>query len=385
MSAPERQAPRIVIAVNDGWNAVNFRGGLIRALDHAGFNVIVFAPDGPFASEIRAMGAEFCPVPMAARGASPIADLGIVLNYVRRLRAISPAAVLGFTAKPNIYGSIAARICAIPSINNISGLGTIFIRQGVLARILVFLYRIALRRSAVVFFQNRDDQALFEQKHLVSANQARLLPGSGVDLTHFVQVAKLDCNDRPFTFLLGARLLWEKGVGEFVEAARTLRAQGRSARFQILGALVPEGPAAVGEAELRAWEAEGVVEYLGSVKDVRPALAQADCIVLPSYREGLPRTLLEAAAMGIPTITTDVPGCRDAIDEGVTGLLCHVRSSESLAEAMDAMLARDPSDRLRMGTAGRKKMELQFREEIVFRAYIDALADLGIVAGGEPR
>jgi glycosyltransferase involved in cell wall biosynthesis len=385
MSAPERQAPRIVIAVNDGWNAVNFRGGLIRALDHAGFNVIVFAPDGPFAPEIRAMGADFCPVPMSARGASPIADLGIVLNYVRRLRAINPAAVLGFTAKPNIYGSIAARICGIPSINNISGLGTIFIRQGVLARILVLLYRIALKRSAVVFFQNRDDRALFEQKHLVSANQARLLPGSGVDLTHFIQVAEPDSNDRPFTFLLGARLLWEKGVGEFVAAARTLRARGRPARFQILGALVSEGPTAVSEAELRAWEAEGVVEYLGSVKDVRPALAQADCVVLPSYREGLPRTLLEAAAMGIPTITADVPGCRDAIDDGVTGLLCQVRSAQSLAEAMEAMLAKDPGERLRMGTAGRMKMELQFREETVFRAYIDALADLGIVAGGEPR
>jgi glycosyltransferase involved in cell wall biosynthesis len=365
----------VVVAANDGWNIVNYRAGLIRALKAAGFGVAVLASDGPHVSAIEQLGAEFHPVAMSPRGTSPIADLGVVARYVRVLRAVRPAAFLGFTAKPNIYGSIAARLCGVPVINNVSGLGTVFTRQSLLRRLVETLYGIALRQSATVFFQNRDDLALFERAGLVSPAQTALLPGSGVDLAHFAPAERTVASEQA-TFLLAARLLWDKGIGEFVEAARRLR--GR-ARFQILGIVEPESSAAVTLDQLRAWHAEGVIEYLGAAEDVRPAFATADCVVLPSYyREGVPRVLLEASAMAIPVITTDAPGCREAVEDGVTGLLCQPRSVDSLVEALKRMSGTAPAQRQAMGSAARKKMETDFREEIVHRAYLEALGKLGL-------
>ena len=181
------------------------------------------------------------------------------------------------------------------------------------------------------------------------------------------------------TFLLAARLLWDKGIGEFVEAARRLRRDFPDARFQILGIVERRSTAAVPLSKLQEWSGEGVIDYLGSADDVRPALAAADCIVLPSYyREGVPRVLLEAAAMGIPVITTDMPGCREAVDNGATGLLCEPRSVDSLVEAMDRMIRMTPAERAAMGLAARAKMEGEFREEIVHGAYLDALGKLGL-------
>jgi glycosyltransferase involved in cell wall biosynthesis len=366
--------PKVVVAANDGWNIVNYRAGLIGALRGAGYDVAVAAPDGPHSAAIERLGATFHVLPMIPRGTSPLADLGVLMRYVRLLRSLRPAAFLGFTAKPNIYGSLAARLCGVPAINNISGLGTVFTRPGLLARLVTNLYRVALRRSATVFFQNRDDLALFEKAGLVAPEQAALLPGSGVDIAHFAPRTRTGA-DGPFTFLLAARLLWDKGVGEFVEAARRI---GPATRFQILGIVEPESRAAVSLDQLRRWETEGVVEYLGSAEDVRSAFGAADCIVLPSYyREGVPRVLLEASAMAIPVITTDAPGCRESVDDGVTGFLCEPRSADSLAEAMKRMLAMTPAERAWMGSAARKKMEDSFREEIVHGAYLDALGKLG--------
>ena len=371
-------SPTVVIAANDGWNIVNYRAGLIGALREAGLKVVVIAPDGPHTAAIERLGADFHPVAIRPRGMSPVADLGVVLDYVRKLRAIRPAAFLGFTVKPNVYGSIAARICHVPVINNISGLGTVFTKRDWLTWLVSGLYRLALKRSATVFFQNRDDLALFERMGLVRAEQAALLPGSGVDVDRF---APRDSGPprQPFTFLLAARLLWDKGIAEFVEAARQVNADRGAVRFQILGMVEPPSPAAVSEEQLDEWNDEGTVAYLGAADDVRPVLAAADCVVLPSYyREGVPRVLLEAAAMAIPLITTDSPGCRDAVDDGLTGLLCQARSIDSLISVMERMLALPADRRKAMGAAGRTKMEREFREEIVHRAYLDALGKLGV-------
>lgn len=371
-----RLRPKIVVAANDSWNIVNYRAGLIRALQSAGFEVTVLAPDGPHRGAIESMGAAFRVVPMSPRGTSPTQDLGVVAKYVKVLREIRPAAFLGFTAKPNIYGSIAARICGVPVINNISGLGSVFTRQSLLTRLVAALYKIALRRSVTVFFQNRDDQALFERMGLVRPDQGGLLPGSGVDVAHFAPRCRAE-RSGPFTFLLAARLLWDKGVAEYVEATRRLKSP--SVRFRILGLIEPPGVSAVSPEKLSEWETAGLVEYLGSADDVRPVLAEADCVVLPSYyREGVPRVLLEASSMAIPVITTDAPGCRQAVDDGVTGFLCEPRSVTSLVAAMEQMMQLSPKAQAVMGSAARKKMEREFREEIVHRAYLEALARVGI-------
>ena len=370
--------PKLVLAANDGWNIVNYRKGLIAALEAAGYDLCVIAPDGPHTEEIRQMGAEFIPISMSPRGTSPLADLRLLKAYAKVLRDIRPAALLGFTAKPNIYGSIAARLVGVPAINNVSVLGTVFARRSWLTALVSNLYRIALRQSAKVFFQNGDDRALFERMGLVQGGQSGLLPGSGVDLAHFAPVDRHP-DGGPFTFLLAARLLWEKGVGEFVEAARRLRSEGLEARFQILGIVEPDSSAAVSRAQLQQWQDERVIAYLGSADDVRPAYASADCVVLPSYdREGVPRVLLEASAMGVPVITTDMPGCRDAVEDGTTGFLCEPRSVDSLKDTMTRMLDLSPDERLRMGAAAKAKMEREFNETLVHRAYLDALRQVGV-------
>jgi glycosyltransferase involved in cell wall biosynthesis len=370
--------PKLVLAANDGWNIVNYRKGLIAALEAAGYDLCVIAPDGPHTEEIRQMGAEFFPISMSPRGTSPLADLRLLKAYAKVLRDIRPAALLGFTAKPNIYGSIAARLVGVPAINNVSGLGTVFARRSWLTALVSNLYRIALRQSAKVFFQNGDDRALFERMGLVQGGQSGLLPGSGVDLAHFAPVDRHP-DGGPFTFLLAARLLWEKGVGEFVEAARRLRSEGLEARFQILGIVEPDSSAAVSRAQLQQWQDERVIAYLGSADDVRPAYASADCVVLPSYyREGVPRVLLEASAMGVPVITTDMPGCRDAVEDGTTGFLCEPRSVDSLTDTMTRMVGLSPDEHLRMGVAARAKMEREFNETLVHRAYLDALRQVGV-------
>jgi len=365
--------PMIAVAANDGRTILNYRAGLIRALQEAGYNVVAMSADGPEVPAIRAMGVEHATIPVSARGTSPLADLRTLAAYYTHLRALRPAVFLGFTIKPNIYGSMAAQALGIKVINNITGLGAVFARRTALTRFVTSLYRGALRRSATVFFQNQEDLALFRQLNLVREEQARLLPGSGVDLAHFAPRPRK--SERPFTLLFAARLLWAKGVGEYVEAARRILADRNDLRFHILGIIEPPGSTAVPAETLRQWEDEGLIKFLGSAEDVRGAFAEADCVVLPSYyREGVPRVLLEASAMSIPVITTDTPGCREAVEDGVTGFLCAPRDVDSLVEAIKRMRRLSGSQRQAMGRAARKKMEREFREDIVHRAYLEALA-----------
>lgn len=365
----------VALAAPNAWHVLNYRSGLIQSLQTEGYQVAVLSPPGPEVGRIRELGVEHYPVALSPRGLNPFADLGTLADYLGVLRRVRPMALLAFTAKPNIYGSIAARWCGIPTINNVSGLGLVFTRRDWLMRLVSGLYRVALRTSTKVFFQNRDDQALFEHMALVPKGRSRLLPGSGIDTARFAPATTPA--PEPFVFLLAARLLWQKGIAEFVEAARRIRASRPDVRFRILGIIEPASSAAVSLEQLRHWEAEGIVDYLGAVDDVRPAFAEAHCIVLPSYyREGVPRVLLEASAMAIPVITTDMPGCREAVDDGETGLICEPRSLESLTNAMMRMLALDGEGRKAMGAAGRAKMEREFEETLVHRAYLDVLGKL---------
>lgn len=361
----------IVLSANSSWNIVNFRSGLIRRLVAHGHRVVVIAPIDESSSGLAVLGAEHRPIKLNRSGLSPIEDGAVLVAYFRLLRELRPAAYLGFTAKPNIYGSLAARFLGIRVINNISGLGTAFMARGPLQFLVSRLYRLALARSATVFFQNPDDRAMFVERRLVTAGQARLLAGSGIDLDRFAPRSAVEGN--PLRFLLVARMLRDKGVVEFVDAARILRREGRAARFALLGPADGDNRTAISPEQLTAWADEGVIDYLGAATDVRPFVADADCVVLPSYREGLPRSLIEAAAMAKPVITTDVPGCRAAIDAGETGLLCAARSAPSLAAAMAAMIDLGPDRRRAMGEAGRRKAEREFDERLVGDAYLAAL------------
>ena len=363
----------VIIAANSAWNIVNFRGGLIAGLRAAGWRVVAVAPVDASAAEIPALGAEFVPIRIDSSGTSIVRDARLLADYLAVLRRLRPQAFLGFTVKPNIYGSLAARLLGVRSINNISGLGTAFLNSGPLNWLVRQLYRLALARSARVFFQNPHDLALFVANGLVRPGQAERIPGSGVDLKWFQPSDRPRPAGRAFRFLFVGRLLRDKGLVDYAEAARRLRQHWPQVEFAILGFAGSDNRSAVPIADIERWRDEGIVTYLGDSADVRPYLADSDCVVLPSYREGLPRSLLEAAAMARPMIATNVPGCRDIVVDKENGFLCEARSPESLAAAMEAMLRLDPPERAAMGRRARARVEREFDQALVVQAYLRAL------------
>ena len=366
---------KVVICLNTAWNLFNFRAGLIRALVAAGYEVVAVAPNDKYSSGLKALGCRFVSLHMENGGANAFKDFLLLWRFLLLFFKERPDVYLGYTVKPNVYGSLAAGLLRITVINNISGLGAAFIRGGILMRIVRWLYRKALSRSAKVFFQNDDDRQLFVSGDLVRVDITALLPGSGIDLNRFVPTPMPTIGDdyTKFRFLLVARMLHDKGVCEYVEAARLLCKRWPQAEFCLLGFVDVQNPAAISRAEMDAWVAEGVVNYLGESDDVRSQIASAHCIVLPSYREGIPRSLLEAAAMGRPIITTDAVGCREVVDDGVNGLLCRPKDSADLADKMARMIDMPHAEREAMGLRGREKVEREFDEKIVIDKYLRAI------------
>lgn len=362
----------IVLSINTSWNIVNFRSGLVRRLLAEGHRVVAVSPADAHVPALMAMGVEHVPIAIDSKGLSPMRDLRLLRDYHRILRDLRPAAYLGWTIKPNVYGSLAAHALRIPVVNNISGLGTAFIKVGPLTHLVRLLYRAALARSATVFFQNAHDRDLFVAQRLVRAERTMLLPGSGIDLAHFAPVE--GGGGDPFVFLMIARLLRDKGVVEFADAARMVR-QGRlGVVFRLLGSIDAQNRTALPRATVEQWQRDGVVDYLGEAGDVRPFIAGADCVVLPSYREGMPRSLLEAAAMAKPLIATDVPGCTEIARAGENALLCAPRDARSLADAMIAMLDLSYGRRRAMGDRSRRIAEDEFDTAVVEARYIEAIA-----------
>lgn len=367
---------KVVISINAAWNIYNFRAGLIRTLISHGYEVVAVAPSDEYVHRLKELGCRFIHIPIDCNGTHPGRDLSLLIRYFHILRSERPLAYLGYTVKPNVYGSLAAHMLRVPVINNIAGLGTTFINDSLVTRIVQTLYRIALRKSRRVFFQNADDLELFVSRGLVPPDRTDRLPGSGMDLTRFQPTPALPASERPFVFLLVSRMLKDKGVEEFVQAARHVRSRHDAVQFQLLGFVDEANSNSIPMERIRCWEKDGVIRYLGKTDDVRSYLANADCVVLPSYREGTPRSLLEAAAMARPIIATNVVGCRDVVDDNVNGLLCEVRNARDLAEKMLRMIKLPPERRQEMGMAGRRKVETQFDEKVVIQKYLNIIADV---------
>jgi len=365
----------ILVTANAAWNIWNFRKPLIEAFLDDGHRVTVLAPLDDSVTDLEQLGCKVISLEMSAKGLNPLEGLTLRRRFRQVFKREQPDVVLSYTIKNNIFGAMAARAMNVPFIPNVTGLGTAFLSGGLLQAVAEGLYRLAYRQLPVVFFQNEDDRTIFLKRRLLHAEQARLLPGSGIDLAYFA-VAKMPPVDEPPVFLMIARLLRDKGLMEFVEAARLIKARNPNARFQLLGAIGSENRTAIDVVTVQGWVEEGVVEYLGTTLDVRPHIATANCVVLPSYREGAPRTLIEAAAMARPLIATDVPGCRAVVDRDVSGFLCDVRSAGSLAAAIQQFLGLPYESRVGMGQAGRDKMVREFDDAIVVHAYREAIAAL---------
>ena len=378
MTADPAPPLHVMMTVNAAWNILNFRMPLLRALVGKGHRVTVLAPPDGTEGQLEAAGCRFLPLEMNVKGLSPHKDYALIRRFGRIFAAERPDVILSYTIKNNIFGAMAARRKGIPFLPNVTGLGTAFLSGGVLQRVAEMLYRRAFSGLPCVFFQNDEDRALFLGRRLVQPGQVWLLPGSGIDLAYF---SPAPLPEGPVSFLMIARLLRDKGVMEYVEAARIIRARRPDIRFRLLGAVGAENRSAIGAETLAAWQAEGVIDYLGTTSDVRPMIADAGCIVLPSYREGAPRTLIEAGAMARPSITTDVPGCRAVVADGVTGLLCAPRDAKSLAGAVDRFLLLPAGDRTAMGIAARRRMEEVYDQSLVVSACLAGIAQtIGRVA-----
>ncbi len=374
MLKPGQPSPLVLLASNTDWSIANFRGGLVRRLLAEGYRIAAAAPDSG-----QRLPCELIPLAVERRAFSPLRDLRLLRRLARIYRDRHPFAVLTFTPKLNVFGALAAGRSAVKLILNVSGLGSGFLGGGLQVRVMQALYRRANRRAERVFFQNADDLRYFVERRLVDPRKTVLVPGSGVDLDRFRPEPREPGREpgKPFVFLLIARLLKDKGIREYVEAARGIRRRQGKVSFQLLGQTDPANPSAIPERELRAWIEEGVLEHLGWAEDVRPFIAAADCVVLPSYREGTPRTLLEAAAMARPLIATDVPGCRQVVEPGRTGYLCRVRDPEDLAGRMRQMLDLRAEERARLGVEGRRKMEREYDEALVIERYLQVLRGFG--------
>lgn len=332
---------KVVVIEGEAKSLVDFRGDLMKELVCYGNEVIAMAPGNGVEETLK----QFCDIkyisiPLNRTGINPCSDAYTVLFLFFIFLKIRPDIVFSFSSKPVIFSSIAAHLARVPQIYAmITGLGYVFtgknFKQRILATLVQHMYRLAINKNAKVFFQNKDDLNLFiKARMLINKEKATIVNGSGVNISKFLPSRP---KENPITFLFMARLIWDKGIGDFVEAARILKKHYNNVTFKILGPF-DTNPNAIRKENILKWQSEGLIEYLGETDDVRPFINDCSIFVLPSYREGTPRSILEAMSSGRPIITTDAPGCRETVDNGVNGIIVPVKDSVSLSRAMEKFI-----------------------------------------------
>jgi len=363
---------RIAIVLNTSWNIYNFRLPLLDHLRGLGYEILAVAPEDEYSHRIPY---PFHHIPIKSKSLNPVGDLLLFFNLYRVFKKTKPDILLLYTIKPNVYGNLAAHLLGIKTVSNIAGLGALFINPGRVTKLAKWLYRLAMKVPVKVFFQNNEDMEMFIKEGLVSKDIAERIPGSGVDLARFHCSSDIVKKEGKFVFLLLSRMLWDKGVREYVEAARLLLRKRTDVEFQLLGFLGSDNPQAISKKEMDQLTASEGIIYLGVSDHVEAFIQKADCVVLPSYKEGVPRSLLEAAAMAKPIIATDVTGCRDVVEDGVNGFLCQPRDSRALLEKMEKMIGLDGRERTRLGNNGRDKVKKNFDQNIVIEKYARTVRD----------
>lgn len=364
----------VAISSNTSWYLYNFRAATIRALIDRGYQVVCLSPMDEYSARLESeLGCQWLPLHMDNQGNNPLKDAWLVYQFWRHYRRIRPAAVCHFTIKNNVYGTWAAHLLKIPAINTVTGLGTAFVRSGPVSKIVRLLYKSSQRFAHRIFCQNEEDKALLLADKLVPADRVRLIPGSGVNLDRFQSRYVARGPGRPFHFLYAGRMLVDKGLVELKQAMQQLNGEGHDCILWLCGFADSKNVSALSEQQLNQWSQQAWVEWLGPCDNMEDIYAQVDCVVLPSYREGIPRSLLEAGAMRLPVITTDVPGCRTVVRDGYNGLLCQPGSAAALAGAMKKMMSISRDERKAMGENGRTLVEAEYDESLVVDATLDAI------------
>ncbi len=371
----------IILSANTSWYLYHYRASTIRALLEGGCRVVCLSPGDEYSGRLQALGAEWMPLRIDNQGSNPFADARVWWRLFRVYRRLRPVLVFHFTLKNNVYGTWAARLAGVPAVNIISGLGTAFIRTGFVPAVARLLYRLSQPLARVVYCQNEEDYFLLVAHGIVSLRRLRRLPGSGVDLSRY-QMGRWEARRAgvPFRFLYAGRMLADKGLYELMEAMAALNQDGLRATLTLCGFADADNVSAIPLQVLEEWKSRSDVRWLGPRDDMEQVYAQSDCMVLPSYREGLPRGLLEAAAMGLPLVATDVPGCRQVVRHGVNGLLCAARDALALRAALEEMVRMSEERRCAMGAAGRALVERKYDEQQVVR---EALAVVEEILGGK--
>ena len=368
---PRDNQKTIVLASNYAWTVVNFRLDLILALQKEGFRVHVLTQTDGHENDLKEKGVFVHPLLISGAGINPFQELVCFFSVLRCLMTVRPIAFLGFTIKPVIYGALACRILRVPCILTITGLGTAFISKSWITLVVKFLMRISFTKAVVVFFQNSDDKDFLLKEKVLEANQVQLVPGSGVNLERFEQAPLLPKQNINYLFI--GRMIKDKGIVEFVNAAKIVKKLDKNTTFALLGPAGVKNRTAVSIQKIKEWQKNGIIDYLGEASDVRSHLSDATCVVLPSYREGLSRVLLEAGAMGRPAIASNVPGCKDIIEHGLNGLLCEVKNENDLAVQMSKFASMPFETKVAMGNAARRVVESKFDVKVVCGLYINAV------------
>lgn len=365
--------PTVTLSSNTSWYLYNFRAATIRRLRDEGYRVVCLAPEDDYSQKlISELGCEWRPLVMNNQGSNPFTDARLVYQFWRHYSQLRPAAALHFTIKNNVYGTWAARLLKVPAINNVSGLGTAFIRSGLVPAIVRLLYKTSQPFAHRVFCQNEEDFAQLLQGKLVAPGKLEVLPGSGVDLQRFNPALRA-VHTGPFRFLYAGRMLADKGVTELVAAVQSINADGAQCELWLCGFADVENVSSISNEQMTQWGTLPGIEWLGPSDSMEKLYSIVDCVVLPSYREGMPRSLLEAGAMGLPVVATNVPGCRNIVTDGFNGLLCDARDSASLQRAMRKMLATTPAEQLLMGQNGRMLVSQSYDEKLVVEATLRAV------------
>ncbi len=359
----------------------NFRAGVMTELVQTGYEVVIIAPKDSDITFLKQNQIRLIPIEMDCKGMNPFADIQFARTLKRIYKKEKFNFLFHYTIKPVVYGSWAARKTKTLQISVITGLGYTFIRKGWITRVAKFLYRLSLRTANEVWFLNQEDKTLFVEQSLLSPFKARLIYGEGVDVAKYK--SQSDLLSIPFTFLFIGRVLWDKGVGEFVKAAQVVKKQHPKVQFHILGQLGANNPACVSIQQMEEWEQTRTVKYLGETSNVLPYIENATCVVLPSYREGVSRVLLEAASMERPIIASNVPGCREIVIEGYNGFLCEAQDTNSLIACMMHMLSISQVELEAFGKNGRTHVIKHFDEQKTIALYKRKLQEYFLVENHE--
>lgn len=365
--------PHIGIVANSVFAVYNFRLGLIRHLQQQGYRVTVVAPRDSFAHLLLREGIHLEHFPHRVYSLNPLREVVDTFRLWQLYGRLKFDLLFHYTIKPNTLGTVAAWLRGIPSIAVVTGTGNLFFESNRLIRLAMHsLYRLTTPLAREVWFLNQSDQSEFLQRGLITARKVRMLPGEGVDTSYYAPPTRQNREDR-FVFLFVGRLIREKGIREYVEAARRIRHKHPQALFRILGYIEDSHPSAIPAAEIEGWVSEGIVQYLGGCTDVRPHIGDCDAVVLPSYGEGMNRSLQEAACMTRPLIATDCPGCCELVLSDRSGLLVPPRDVDALCQAMATLLGLSPIDREIMGRLGRRHVVDHYCQEKVFGTYDEVI------------